>query len=114
MERENIKTEAVGGLEKEVMPPPPRKRGRQNKILLVGIVGFVVLIAVIFYYCHFIAPYESTDDAFIDGYATLISSRVPGQVARLAVMDNQEVKRGDVLVEIDPRDYEASLSQAKA
>jgi membrane fusion protein (multidrug efflux system) len=59
-------------------------------------------------------PYESTDDAFIDGYVTLISPRVPGQVARLAVTDNQEVKAGDVLVEIDPRDYETSLSQAKA
>jgi membrane fusion protein (multidrug efflux system) len=44
----------------------------------------------------------------------LISPRVPGQVARLAVTDNQEVKAGDVLVEIDPRDYETSLSQAKA
>ena len=69
---------------------------------------------MIFYYLVFIAPYESTDDAFIDGYVTLISPRVPGQVTQLVITDNQEVKAGDVLVEIDPRDYEASLSQAKA
>jgi membrane fusion protein, multidrug efflux system len=114
MEQKNIKGEAPGGLEKEAMPPPPRKRGRPNKILLAGIAGLVVLIAVIFYYLRCVAPYESTDDAFIDGYVTLISPRVPGQVARLMVTDNQEVKAGDVLVEIDPRDYETSLSQAKA
>src|SRR5579862_2359274 len=114
MEQENAKVEATGGSEKEVMPPPPRKRGRQQKILLIGLAGLVVLATVIFYYCRFVAPYESTDDAFIDGYVTLVSSRVPGQVEKLQVVDNQEVKAGDVLVEIDPRDYAASLAQARA
>jgi membrane fusion protein (multidrug efflux system) len=113
MEEQNIKAEATGGLEKETIPPPPRKRKQRLKIL-VGMAGLVILVAIIFYYLRCVAPYESTDDAFIDGYVTLISPRVPGQVARLAVMDNQEVKAGDVLVEIDPRDYETSLSQAKA
>jgi membrane fusion protein (multidrug efflux system) len=74
----------------------------------------VLLIAVILYYHEFIAPYESTDDAFIDGYVTLVSPRVPGQVVQLMVTDNQEVKAGDVLVEIDPRDYEAKAAQARA
>jgi membrane fusion protein, multidrug efflux system len=114
MEQEERKTEATHILEKEIIPPPPRKKGRKLKFLLVGVALLIVLIAVIFYYFLFIAPYESTDDAFIDGYVALISPRVPGQVARLMVMDNQEVKAGDVLVEIDPRDYQASLSQARA
>ncbi len=96
------------------MPPPPRKRGRYLK-LIIGVVGAVVLlVAGIVYYQIDIAPYESTDDAFIDGYVTVISPRVPGQVTRLQVTDNQEVKEGDVLVEIDPRDYAASLAQAQA
>ena len=69
----------------------------------------IVLVAVTFYYLRFIAPYESTDDAFIDGYLTLVSSRVPGQISQLLVTDNQKVKAGDVMVEIDPRDYESSL-----
>jgi membrane fusion protein, multidrug efflux system len=114
MEQENIKVEPAGGLEKDIMPPPPRKRGRQQKLLLAGVAGLVLLIAVILYYREFIAPYKSTDDAFIDGYVTLVSPRVPGQITQLLIKDNQEVKAGDVLVEIDPRDYEASLSQAKA
>jgi membrane fusion protein (multidrug efflux system) len=114
MEQKNTAAEATGGSIKEVTPPPPRKRGRTLKFLLVSVIGSVVLILVIFYYLLFIAPYESTDDAFIDGYVTMISPRVPGQVERLLIKDNQEVKAGDVLLEIDPRDYEASLSQARA
>jgi membrane fusion protein (multidrug efflux system) len=113
MEQEERKPEAPHILEKEPMPPPPRSKRSKLK-LFAGVAALVVLVAVIFYYLRCIAPYESTDDAFIDGYVTLISPRVPGQVARLAVKDNQEVKQGDVLVEIDPRDYEANLSQAKA
>ena len=114
MDQENVKVQTAGGLEKEIVPPPPRKRSRQQKLLLAGLAGLVLLIAVIFYYREFIAPYESTDDAFIDGYVTILSSRIPGQVIKLLVTDNQEVKGGDVLVEIDPRDYDASLSQARA
>jgi membrane fusion protein (multidrug efflux system) len=113
MEHEETKPEAPHILEKEIIPPPPRNKRSKLK-LFVGAAVLIVLITVFFYYLRCVAPYESTDDAFIDGYVTLISPRVPGQVARLAVSDNQEVKAGDVLVEIDPRDYETSLSQAKA
>jgi membrane fusion protein (multidrug efflux system) len=69
---------------------------------------------VVVYYVSCIAPYESTDDAFVDAYVTVVSSRVPGQVTQLLVADNQWVKEGDVLVELDPRDYETSLANAKA
>jgi membrane fusion protein (multidrug efflux system) len=113
MEHEETKPEAPHILEKEIIPPPPRSKRSRLK-LFAGVAVLIVVVAVIFYYLRCIAPYESTDDAFIDGYVTMISSRVPGQVARLMVMDNQEVKEGDVLVEIDPRDYEASLSHARA
>jgi membrane fusion protein (multidrug efflux system) len=114
MEQPNSKTEPPGGPEKEIIPPPPRKNRRRLKFLIIGAAALTVLVAVIFYYFLFVAPYESTDDAFIDGYVTLISPRVSGQVTRLAVTDNQEVKAGDVLMEIDPRDYEAKVAQARA
>ncbi len=113
MEEENAKLEPSIHEEKEITAPP-RKKGRKLKLLLAAAGALVVLAAVTFYYLRFIAPYESTDDAFIDGYLTLISSRVPGQISRLLVTDNQKVKAGDVLVEIDPRDYESSLSLARA
>ena len=113
MEEQVKKTETPGAVAPGPVPPPQKKK-RKRKLLVIGVVGLVVLVAVVIYYIHFIAPYESTDDAFIDGYVTLVSSRVPGQVAQLLVTDNQEVKAGDVLVEIDPRDYETSLAQANA
>ncbi|HEY1788191.1 MAG TPA: HlyD family secretion protein, partial [Verrucomicrobiae bacterium] len=53
-------------------------------------------------------------DAFIDGYTTYISPRVSGPVIHLLITDNQEVKAGDELVEIDPSDYETALAQARA
>jgi membrane fusion protein, multidrug efflux system len=95
-------------------PVPPPKKKRKRKLLIVGGAVLVVLVAAIVYYIHFIAPYESTDDAFIDAYVTIVSSRVPGQVARLLVTDNQRVNKGQVLMELDPRDYETSLANAKA
>jgi membrane fusion protein (multidrug efflux system) len=114
MEQEDTKSEPSSPEEKEIAAPPPRKKGRKLKILLVAAGVLILLVAVTLYYLRFIAPYESTDDAFIDGYLTLISSRVPGQISQLLVTDNQKVKAGDVLVEIDPRDYESSLSLAQA
>jgi membrane fusion protein (multidrug efflux system) len=113
MEHEETKPEAPHTLENEIIPPPPRSKPSKLK-LFVGAAVLIVFVAIIFYYLRCVAPYESTDDAFIDGYVTLISPRVPGQITRLAVTDNQEVKVGDVLVEIDPRDYEAKAAQARA
>lgn len=93
-------------------PPPPRAHKKKWKLIAVGAV--LLIAAVVVYYLLFIAPYESTDDAFIENHVTLISPRVSGPVVRLLVDDNQKVKTGDLLVEIDPNDYEVSLAQARA
>jgi membrane fusion protein (multidrug efflux system) len=57
---------------------------------------------------------ESTDDAQIDGHVMPIAARVGGAVTRVAVVDNQEVEAGTVLVEIDPRDYQIAVDKARA
>src|ERR1700688_3776615 len=75
--------------------PPPRRRFKLAYLLAVAIV-LVVIAAVIYYYVKYIAPYETTDDAFIESYVTFISPRVPGPVVKLLVTDNQRVKVGDV------------------
>ncbi len=111
---EQVKKNEIAGVVAPVPVPPPTKKKRKRKLLVIGVVGLVVLAAVVAYYIHFIAPYESTDDAFIDGYITIVSSRVSGQVTRLMVTDNQRVNDREVLVELDPRDYETSLANAKA
>jgi membrane fusion protein (multidrug efflux system) len=76
----------------------------------------VLLVLIIFgarNYLHAIS-HESTDDAFIDGHIIQISPKVSGNVIKLHITDNQQVKEGELLVEIDPRDFEARLAQAKA
>jgi membrane fusion protein (multidrug efflux system) len=113
MEEQVKKTETPGTVALGPVPPPPKKK-RKRRLLFIGLTVLVILVAVVVYYIHFIAPYESTDDAFIDGYVTIVSSRVPGQVAQLMVRDNQRVNAGEVLVELDPRDYETSLANAQA
>ena len=77
---------------------------------------FVVLALVaasVWYYLHARA-YESTDDAFIAGRIEQISPKVAGHALRILVDDNQQVAAGALLVQIDPRDYEARLAQARA
>ena len=95
------------------VPPPPRKKSRVKLFVILAVL-LVLAVAGVIFYIVFIAPYEDTDDAFIDGYTTVVSPRIAGQVERLLVTDNQLVKQGDVLVKIDPRDYQASLAQAQA
>src|SRR6201998_2478434 len=80
--------------------------------LLFG-AGAVVLaaIAALFVYFH---DRESTDDAQVDGHITPIASKVYGRVAQVLIDDNESVRAGQVLVRIDPRDYQAAVDQAKA
>jgi membrane fusion protein (multidrug efflux system) len=96
------------------LPPPPATPapGRRGAIVFGAVL--LAVAAVVLYYVTFVAPYESTDDAFIEGHVTLISPRVSGPVVRLLIEDNQVVKEGDPLLEIDPRDFETKLAQTRA
>ena len=76
MEQGNSNPGSTENLEKKVVEPPPPQKARRLKYFLVTIGEMGICCAVIFYYFHFVVPYESTDDAFIVGYITLVSSRV--------------------------------------
>ncbi len=58
--------------------------------------------------------YVETDDAYVDGTVATVSAKVSGYVAELLVDDNTQVKKGDLLLRIDPRDYSAKRDQARA
>src|SRR6202795_1953169 len=75
--------------------------------------GLLILIGIFFLW-RYLASYESTDDAEIDGHVNSVSARVSGHVLKLNVQDNQYVEKGTVLVEIDPADYEVAVAQARA
>jgi len=56
----------------------------------------------------------STDDAYVNSYVTFVAPRVPGQVSRVLVDDNNRVKKGDVLVELDPKPYQVQVAIKQA
>ncbi len=94
---------------------PPSNNGQKKKkaFMLVGAVVTIGLIAG-----YFISAYNkthiSTDDAFIEGNIHTIAARVSGSVKTVLVLDNQRVKQGDVLVELDPMDYRSRLEASRA
>ncbi len=55
---------------------------------------------------------QTTDDAYVGGDISAISSKVSGYIQQLAVQDNMAVKKGDLLIRIDDRDYRAALAKA--
>ncbi len=93
--------------------PPSAKRAPRTKYLL-GIAGLLVVMASVTSAYAVFAGWESTDDAQIDGYVNPISSRVAGYVTKVYVDDNQYVKAGTPLAQIDPTDYQVALASAQA
>ncbi len=81
--------------------------------ILVLIVVLVLISGGYLFWLH-LSKFESTDDAQVDGQLYAISSRINGHVIDVKVEDEQEVKAGDVLVMLDPKDYEVAVAKARA
>jgi membrane fusion protein (multidrug efflux system) len=95
---------------------PGRPTARRRKWLWPTVEAAIVIAiitgSVLVYRSY--AQWESTDDAQIDGYIYPVNSRIPGFVTRVTVDDNQYVEAGTVLVQLDPKDYEVAVANAKA
>jgi membrane fusion protein (multidrug efflux system) len=80
------------------------------------IVGAFVLLGLIggWFYSNYRKTHVSTDDAFIDGNIHTISAKISGTVKQIYVKDNQPVKQGDLLLEIDPKDYSVKYREASS
>jgi membrane fusion protein, multidrug efflux system len=97
-------------------PSPVRRKPRRSRTRIFVLIALVILLLAIggYFLWKYLSSYESTDDAQIDGHVNAISARISGHLSEVLVQDSQIVKAGDVLVKIDPRDYEVALSQAQA
>ncbi len=84
---------------------------RAKWLLLVAVV--VVAIGGYFVW-QYLSQWESTDDAQVDGHINPVNARVSGTVVSVMVKENEHVKAGTVLVQLDPRDYELAVSRAEA
>jgi membrane fusion protein (multidrug efflux system) len=89
--------------------------GRKRRILIpLGIIAAIVLIILGVNYLVYASHHVSTDDAQINGDMTTIAPRVKGQVVAVPVSENQTVRKGEPLLVLDKRDFQAALEQAQA
>ena len=103
------------GLPRDTQPQPPvttpPARRYRKWLLLVGVVAALAVGG------YFLAPWVntalntvSTEDAYVNGNVTYVAPRVSGQVMKVLVSDNNRVKKGDLLVQLDKEPYEVQLA----
>jgi membrane fusion protein (multidrug efflux system) len=76
--------------------------------------AFVVLLILVFVALYYFSGRVTTDDAQVDAHITAVAPQVPGYAVQLFINDNTPVQEGDLLVQVDPRTYQAEVDQAKA
>jgi membrane fusion protein, multidrug efflux system len=82
-------------------PITQRSSMRRRLLMGLGVLGLVVILVFGVPWIRFVLSTVSTDDAFVNGHVTFVAPRVRGQVARVLVDDNNRVRKGDLLVELD-------------
>jgi len=77
---------------------------------------FLTIVGIIFaiFYIYDMLGYQSTDDAYIETTTVSVSPKVAGQIDKVMIIDNQPVRKGDIVAIIDQADYKVKLAQAKA
>lgn len=86
----------------------------QSTKFKVGLVVGAIVLIFVGRWVYGLLTTETTDDAFVTARVHQVSTRVQGQVLAVNVQDNQKVKKGDVLVTLDPREFEANVKSAQA
>jgi membrane fusion protein (multidrug efflux system) len=102
------------------VPPPvkkaPARRFNLRRWIIAGLMAIAIIIAL-FFGAPIISEMLntiSTDDAFVNGHVTFVAARVPGQVMKVLVDDNNRVRKGDILVQLDKEPYRIQLELQKA
>jgi membrane fusion protein (multidrug efflux system) len=88
------------------------QRQTRRRVIVVVVVAILALVAAGIWWRSTYS--ESTDDAQVNGHLIQVSARVAGQVAKVYVDENQVVKAGDVIAELDPSDYKVAVENAEA
>ena len=95
-------------------PPTATPAKKTNRLRLIGAVVAALLLIVgvprIFHAINTV----STDDAYVNSYVTFVAPRVSGQVLRVLVDDNNRVRKGDLLVELDPEPFQVQVAVKQA
>ncbi len=106
----------AASVSREFPGPKPQMKKLSKKNLLRTVIAAVLLagIALGARQWHLARSWESTDDAYIAAHVQQVSSRIAARVASVPVKDNQFIRAGDVLVQLDKRDLEVAVKQAEA
>jgi membrane fusion protein (multidrug efflux system) len=89
-------------------PPPSNRNGR----LLLAAAALAIVAGGVYWWIN--RNFVSTDDAYVEADVTMVAPRVAGSVTKVLVQDNQAVKTGDLMLAIDPADFETAVRQAEA
>src|ERR1700730_420185 len=89
---------------------------QRRRLLMAALATVVLAIGAVFGipWIREILTTVSTDDAYVNGHVTFVAARVPGQVSRVLVDDNNRVHKGDLLLELDREPYEVAVAVKKA
>jgi len=79
-----------------------------------AVLGLIIAVVFGIPWIKLMLTTVSTDDAYVNGHVTFVAARVPGQVSRVLVDDNNRVHQGDLLVELDPEPYQVIVAVKKA
>lgn len=98
----------------ETPKAPKNRKGLKMALAGLGVGGAIAASAFGYHYWQFSSTHQSTDDATVTGNIHPVGSRISGTVNQVYVDDNQVVKAGQPLIQLDQRDYQIKLSQAQA
>ncbi|MDF9346096.1 biotin/lipoyl-binding protein [Escherichia coli] len=88
-----------------------------SKKQLIGVVAIGILLAGVVFFIWWVSKgrfIQTTDDAYIVGNITTVASKVSGYISAIEVRDNQSVKKGDIILRLDDRDYRANVARLEA
>jgi membrane fusion protein (multidrug efflux system) len=93
-----------------------KKPNRKRKVIALILFPLIILVGLtaVYFYLQYKKTHISTDDAYVDGYIHTIAPKISGTVKALHIQDNQLVRAGDLLLEIEPQDYIVAVRQARA
>ena len=116
-DRQRLPARETNEGELEAEPSEARARRRRRRLIIAAVVGALLLVGAVglgWYWYTIWRWLESTDDAYTQADNIAVVPKVSGYISQLLVTDNQRVKAGEVLLRIDPPDYQAAVDQAQS
>ncbi len=110
----DLKTDTETELQAPLPAETPKKKSKKPLIFAALGLGAIVAGNFGYHYWQYSSIHQETENATVAGHIYQISSRLNGTVGEVMVQDNQQVKPGQILIKLDPRDYQVKVQQAQA